>query len=112
MVATLYWRSPTHHRARPLPGMAQPVMAGTGKFLKMMGVTVYYTKISGGYLTYTKHCLDRRVGRVEVALLVPTGGHAGAEEGGVLAGAVEGELVLVQALADAGVDPGLVCGDA
>lgn len=47
-----------------ITGMAQPVMAGTGKFLKMMGVTVYYTKISGGYLTYTKHCLDERVGRV------------------------------------------------
>ena len=51
-----------------ITGMAQPVMAGTGKFLKMMGVTVYYTKISGGYLTYTKHCLDERVGRVEVTV--------------------------------------------
>lgn len=47
-----------------IAGMAQPVMIGTGKFLKMLGVPVYYTKVSGGYLTYTKHCLDRRVGRV------------------------------------------------
>lgn len=29
---------------------------------------MYYTKISGGYLTYTKHCLDERVGRVEVTV--------------------------------------------
>ena len=33
-----------------------------------MGVTVYYTKVSGGYLTYTKHCLDERAGRVEVTV--------------------------------------------
>ena len=51
-----------------ITGMAQPVMIGTGKFLKMLGVPVYYTKVSGGYLTYTKHCLDRRVGRVEVTV--------------------------------------------
>lgn len=51
-----------------ITGMAQPVMTGTGKFLKMMGVTVYYTKVSGGYMTYTKHCLDERVGRVEVTV--------------------------------------------
>ena len=51
-----------------ITGMAQPVMIGTGKFLKMMGVTVYYTKVSGGYLTYTKHCLDERAGRVEVTV--------------------------------------------
>ena len=38
-----------------ITGMAQPVMIGTGKFLKMLGVPVYYTKVSGGYLTYTKH---------------------------------------------------------
>ena len=51
-----------------ITGMAQPVVIGTGKFLKMMGVTVYYTKVSGGYLTYTKHCLDERAGRVEVTV--------------------------------------------
>lgn len=51
-----------------ITGMAQPVMIGTGKFLKMMGVAVYYTKVSGGYMTYTKHCLDERVGRVEVTV--------------------------------------------
>lgn len=51
-----------------ITGMAQPVMIGSGKFLKMLGVTVYYTKVSGGYLTYTKHCLDERAGRVEVTV--------------------------------------------
>lgn len=51
-----------------ITGMCQPVMPGTGKLLKKLGVTVYYTKISGGYLTYTKHCLDERVGRTEVVV--------------------------------------------
>ena len=51
-----------------ITGMCQPVMPGTGKLLKMLGVTVYYTKISGGYLTYTKHCLDERRGRTEVVV--------------------------------------------
>ena len=51
-----------------ITGMCQPVMPGTGKLLKKLGVTVYYTVISGGYLTYTKHCLDERVGRTEVVV--------------------------------------------
>ena len=51
-----------------ITGMCQPVMPGTGKLLKKLGVTVYYTKISGGYLTYTKHCLDERRGRTEVVV--------------------------------------------
>ena len=51
-----------------ITGMCQPVMPGTGKLLRKLGVTVYYTKISGGYLTYTKHCLDERVGRTEVVV--------------------------------------------
>lgn len=51
-----------------ITGMSQPVMPGTGKLLKRLGVTVYYTLISGGYLTYTKHCLDERVGRTEVVV--------------------------------------------
>ena len=51
-----------------ITGMCQPVMPGTGKLLKKLGVNVYYTKISGGYLTYTKHCLDERVGRTEVVV--------------------------------------------
>lgn len=51
-----------------ITGMCQPVMPGTGKLLKKLGVTVYYTVISGAYLTYTKHCLDERLGRTEVVV--------------------------------------------
>ena len=51
-----------------ITGMGQPVMPGTGKLLKKLGVNVYYTKISGGYLSYTKHCLDERIGRTEVVV--------------------------------------------
>lgn len=51
-----------------ITGMCQPVMPGTGKLLKKLGVTVYYTVISGGYLTYTKHVLDERIGRTEVVV--------------------------------------------
>lgn len=49
-----------------ITGMCQPVIPGGGKLLKKLGLPVYYTKISGGYLTYTKHCLDERPGRCEV----------------------------------------------
>lgn len=51
-----------------ITGMCQPVMPGTGKLIKKLGVTVYYTIISGGYLTYTKHCLDERLGATEVTV--------------------------------------------
>ena len=51
-----------------ITGMAQPVIPGGAKLLKKLGLPVYYSKISGGYLTYTKHCLDKRKGRVEVTV--------------------------------------------
>ena len=51
-----------------ITGMAQPVIPGGAKLIKKLGVNVYYTKISGGYLTYTKHCLDERKGRCEVTV--------------------------------------------
>ena len=51
-----------------ISGMAQPVMPGIGKMLKKLGVPVYYTKISGGYLTFTKHDTAQRNGRVEVVV--------------------------------------------
>lgn len=51
-----------------ITGMAQPVMPGSGKLLKKLGVPVYYSKISGAYLTYTKHCLDERKGRIDVVV--------------------------------------------
>jgi len=51
-----------------ITGMAQPVMIGSGKLIKKLGVNVYYTKLAGAYLTYTKHCLDERPGRIEVVV--------------------------------------------
>ena len=51
-----------------ITGMAQPVIPGGAKLLKKLGVPVYFSKISGGYLTYTKHCLDQRKGRIEVVV--------------------------------------------
>ncbi len=51
-----------------ISGGAQACAIGSGKLLKHLGVTVYYTKIAGGYMTNTKHCLDDRPGRVEVVV--------------------------------------------
>ena len=51
-----------------ITGMAQPVIPGGGKLLKKLGLPVYYSKISGGYMTYTKHCLDERRGKIEVVV--------------------------------------------
>ena len=51
-----------------ITGMAQPVFPGGGKLLKKLGVPVYYSKISGGYMTWTKHCQDQRNGRVDVVV--------------------------------------------
>lgn len=51
-----------------ITGMCQPIMPGIGRLLKKLKVPVYYTKISGAYLTYTKHCLDERLGRCEVVV--------------------------------------------
>lgn len=51
-----------------ITGMTQPVIPGGAKLLKKLGLPVYYSKISGGYMTYTKHCLDMRKGRIEVTV--------------------------------------------
>ena len=51
-----------------ITGMGQPVIPGGAKLLKKLGLPVYYSKISGGYMTYTKHCLDERAGRIEVSV--------------------------------------------
>jgi len=51
-----------------ISGGAQPCAIGSGRLLKYLGVTVYYTKIAGGYMTNTKHCLDTRPGRVDVVV--------------------------------------------
>lgn len=49
-------------------GGNQPCAIGSGKLLKHFGVPVYITKISGGYLTSTKYCLDERPGEVHVTI--------------------------------------------
>lgn len=49
-------------------GGNQPCAIGSGKMLKHFGVPVLVTKISGGYLTNTKYCLDERHGRVDVVI--------------------------------------------
>jgi predicted RNA-binding Zn-ribbon protein involved in translation (DUF1610 family) len=51
-----------------ISGSCQPCAVGSGRLLKHLGVTVYYTRISGGYMTNTKHCLDERPGRVEIVV--------------------------------------------
>ena len=51
-----------------ITGMAQPIIPGGAKLVKKLGLPVYYAKIAGGYLTYTKHCLGRRRSRVEVTV--------------------------------------------
>ncbi len=51
-----------------ISGGNQPCALGGGKLLKNLGVTVYYTKIKGGYMTNTKHCLDERPGKIEITV--------------------------------------------
>ncbi len=49
-------------------GGNQPCALGSGKMLKHFGVPVLAVRISGGYLTNTKYCLDERRGKVEVVV--------------------------------------------
>lgn len=51
-----------------ISGANQPVAVGSGKYLKHFGLPVIYCRISGGYLTSTKYCLDERPGRVDVKI--------------------------------------------
>lgn len=51
-----------------ISGANQPCAIGSGKFLKHFRIPVLMMKISGGYLTSTKYCLDERPGRVEVTV--------------------------------------------
>ncbi|HWR23238.1 MAG TPA: lysophospholipid acyltransferase family protein [Feifaniaceae bacterium] len=51
-----------------ISGANQPCAIGSGKFLKHFQVPVLMMKISGGYLTNTKYCLDERPGKVEVTV--------------------------------------------
>lgn len=49
-----------------ISGANQPCAIGGGKLLKHFGLPVLCIKISGGYLTNTKYCLDLRPGHVNV----------------------------------------------
>ena len=51
-----------------ISGENQPIANGSAKFIKHSKVPVYFTKISGGYLTETKYCLDQRCGKVDVVI--------------------------------------------
>ena len=51
-----------------ISGANQPCAIGSGKFLKHFKIPVLMMKISGGYLTSTKYCLDERPGKVEVTV--------------------------------------------
>lgn len=49
-----------------ISGANQPVVVGTGKFIKHYKVPVYYSVIKGAYLTSPKYNLKDRVGTIEV----------------------------------------------
>lgn len=49
-------------------GHNQPIVPGTGKFLKHFGVPVYAMKSQGAYLVNHKVCLDNRKGMMEAEL--------------------------------------------
>ena len=44
-------------------GTNQPVVAGSGHFIKHYGIPVYFVEMHGQYLQNTKHCLDERYGK-------------------------------------------------
>lgn len=49
-------------------GVNQPVVPGSGHFLKHYGIPVYCLELRGVYLTNTKHYLEERKGRTEARL--------------------------------------------
>lgn len=49
-------------------GHNQPIVPGTGRFLKHFGVPVYIMKSKGAYLVNHKVCLDNRSGNMEAEL--------------------------------------------
>jgi 1-acyl-sn-glycerol-3-phosphate acyltransferase/ribosomal protein S27AE len=51
-----------------ISGANQPCAISSGKLLKHFKLPVLAVKISGGYLTNTKYCLDERPGRVDVEI--------------------------------------------
>ena len=51
-------------------GVNQPVVPGSGHFLKHYGLPVYCMNMRGQYLTSTKHYLEERKGRTEAHLFL------------------------------------------
>ena len=51
-----------------ITGHNQPIVPGTGKFLKHFGVPIYMMKSKGAYLINHKVCLDNRQGNMEAEL--------------------------------------------
>ena len=49
-------------------GHNQPIVPGTGRFLKYYHVPVYFMKLEGAYLTSCKACIDDRYGKVNATL--------------------------------------------
>ncbi|MBO7376646.1 MAG: hypothetical protein J6V01_06030 [Clostridia bacterium] len=49
-------------------GTNQPVVPGSGRFIKFFGVHVYFLEMAGQYLTSTKHYLEERKGWTEAKL--------------------------------------------
>ena len=49
-------------------GHNQPIVPGTGRFLKYYHVPVYFMKLEGAYLTSHKVCIDDRIGKVNATL--------------------------------------------
>lgn len=51
-----------------ITGHNQPIVPGTGKFLKHFGVPIYMMKSQGAYLVNHKVCLDNRKGNMDAEL--------------------------------------------
>ena len=51
-----------------ISGTNQPIMNGTGKLLKFLKVPVYYSRISGGYMSNTQWNIANRPGKVHIEI--------------------------------------------
>ena len=51
-----------------ISGTNQPILMGTSKMLKKLGVPVYYTKITGGYMSKTQWNIANRPGKVIITV--------------------------------------------
>ena len=49
-------------------GCNQPIVPGTGRFLKYFKIPVYFVKLEGAYLTSHKTCTDDHIGKVYATL--------------------------------------------